>query len=134
MQASHSLNAFPVLAELLNGDTVRLERVLRAIHSALSDDMRQLDHAVQSGNGRLAREAAHRAATACHLLGEIEAAGRLAAIEKTHSAAIDPILIQRIVRARANLAAVIERTAPLMGLDHARTGDACGRHRGEDHD
>lgn len=135
MQSRTPDSAFPVLAELLNGDAVRLALVLRAIHSAISEDLSQLDLAVQRGDGRLAREAAQRAATACHLLGETAAGERLAAIEQNHSGvALDPVLIQRVVRARADLADVIERTSSLVGPDNSRRGNKAGHpHQGADH-
>lgn len=135
MQATTPDSAFPVLAGLLNGDALRLSLVLRAIHSAISEDLSQLDLAVQRGDGRLAREAAQRAATACHLLGETATGERLAAIEKAHSGtALDPVLVQRIVRARADLAGVIERTSSFVPPGNNRSDNETDHpHQGADH-
>ncbi|MBF6022792.1 hypothetical protein [Lysobacter niastensis] len=115
MQASSTQNAFPALVELLRGDANRLGRVLRAIHQSIAAELNQLDQAVTSGDGQLARAAAHRAAMACHLLGEAAAGERLAAIGATRpNSAMDPVLVQRIVQARTELAGVINRTSSLL--------------------
>jgi hypothetical protein len=89
MQPQPPVSAFPVLAELLNGDADRLALVLHAIHSAISDDLSRLDVAVRRGDGRLAREVAQRAATACHLFGETTTGERLAAIQNVHPRSSD---------------------------------------------
>ncbi|WP_148040941.1 hypothetical protein [Montanilutibacter psychrotolerans] len=88
--------------------------VLLAFRQAISDELQLLDLALKSGDRRLAHEAAHRAAMACHLVGEKRAGRRLAVIENAGTQAIDPVLTQQIVRARAALVELIDRTSMLV--------------------
>lgn len=101
---SGTLQRFGALSGLLGQDQARVMRILRAYRSAASEDLLQLDGAIRREDGWLIRKIAHRAAMACHLVGEDRAGRQLAAIaEAGGTTVIDPIMTQRIARARAAL-------------------------------
>lgn len=92
------------LSELMGGDEARVLRVLRAFRIAANNDLLQLDEAIRAGDASLARRVASRLAMACHLVGEGATGVQLDAIAATGTgAAIDPVMTQRIARARIAL-------------------------------
>jgi len=119
--------AFAVLTKMLGEDAGRTVRVLRAFRQAISDELLLLDQALQAGDRRLAQEAAHRAAMACHLVGEKRAGRRLAVIDNAgDTGAIDPVLTQQIVRARAALVELIDQTSMLVESGNSRAARESG--------
>ena len=126
--------AFAALSKLLGEDPGRTMGVLVAFRQAISDELLLLDQALKAGDRRLAHEAAHRAAMACHLVGEKRAGRRLAVIEKAGTAAaIDPVLTQQIVRARAALVELIDRTSVLVESGRSQENEPGVTPNGEGH-
>ena len=77
---------FVSLSELLGGDGMRIRCILRAFCSTAGGELVRLEAALHEGDGRRISEVAHRAATACLVVGETKAGRVLEAI----SAATDP--------------------------------------------
>ena len=114
-------DAFSVLTKLFGDDRARVTRVLRAFNGAAEDDLLLLDGAVRAGDGAMVRSIAHRLAMACHLVGEAHTGRQLEIVADTIAgAAIDPVLTQRISRARTALIESISRISELV--DESATG------------
>lgn len=100
------------LFDLLGRDKGRLAKVLCEYRRAAVDELLQLDAAIERGDGIRTRMVAHRAAMACHLIGERCAGASLESLANaSRSTEIDPLMTQCITHARAALVASIARAS-----------------------
>lgn len=103
------------LSELLGGDEARLLRVLRAFCAMADTELLRLDAVSRDGKADAVAQIANRLATACHLVGEattgslLDAVGGSAALD-----AVDPVMTQRIARARVALIESLARVSVRM--------------------
>ena len=103
------------LSELLGGDEARVLRVLRAFRTMADAELLRLDALSREGRADAVARVANRMATACHLVGETTTGSLLDAIDGSSTlGAIDPVMTQRIARARVALIDSLARVAVRM--------------------
>ncbi|WP_146745321.1 hypothetical protein [Dyella jiangningensis] len=108
---------YPSLAALLGNDVCRVGVVLCVFHHMVSNDLRQMEHAVVAGEWMHVRELAHRTAWGCRFIGEDQAADALDAIEHSgHDAFEGDAFVQTFWSAHGTLRAVLDRAATYAGV------------------
>jgi hypothetical protein len=124
---------FVLLNELLGSNGVRVRCVLRTFCCTAGEELVRLEAALHAGDGRRISEAAHRAATACFAVGEVQPGQMLKAIASTTASSSNTAaMISDVVRARAALLESIARVSRCLVSGETGTEVASGSHAGVD--
>lgn len=115
---------FAVMAHLLGGDRARLCNVLGVFRQFVADVLQHLDSALSDGAaGRIVElaelaELAERGAMACYAVGESKGGRLLQELSAMNAyVVVDPVLMERLTRARFALADSISRVDAYMLIE-----------------
>lgn len=107
--------SFEPLRKLFRDDTARIRQVLEIFVRITHQDLERLDTAYANQDWAALGRLAHKLRSGCHQLGEIDAAERLAAIERaTSSAAGADALPMEFALARQELDRVMARVSDYL--------------------